>query len=106
MTKQKEQELEDKIDNLTKTVEELTGVVTRVLSYIETDTKTGRKGMYEQQEFNMSKIDEQGEEIAQIKADRITDKKVLMGKVSVASLIFSAIGWLILRFFGLVKIII
>jgi len=104
MTKQKEQELESKIDNLTDIVEKLTGVVTRVLSYIESDAKTGRKGMYEQQEVNMNKIDTNKEEIGEIRDGIKTDKKVMTGKVGVVTLIFSAIGWVILKLLGLVKL--
>ena len=60
----------------------------RILSFIETDEKTGRKGMYVQ-------VSENTQDIEEIK----TDKKVMLGKVAVATLILGTLGGILTRIF-------
>ena len=88
MTAKKEQEFEKKLDNLTTTTN-------RILSYIETDSKTGRLGIFEQQNLNIKKIENNTEEIHGIQIGIKTDKKVLAGKVTVLGFVGGGIIWLI-----------
>lgn len=88
MTKEKELEFEKKVDYLTKSTD-------RILSYIETDKRTGRLGIFEQQNLNIKKIDALEDDINGVKNGIKTDKKVLAGKVTILGFIGGAAIWLI-----------
>ena len=92
MTKEKELEFERKLDNLTKTTD-------RILSYIETDGRTGRVGIFEQQNKNIVRIEELEDCVNAVKNNIKTDKKVLTKQIGVGVAFFSAIGWIVLELF-------
>ena len=93
MTKEKELEFERKLDNLTKTTD-------RILSYIETDGRTGRVGIFEQQNKNIARIEELEDCVSAVKNNIKTDKKVMTGKIGVATALFTAVGWVLLELFN------
>lgn len=69
--------------------------IDRILYYLESDPKTKRKGLVEQQEINT-------QDISIMK----TNEKIKAGKVSLLSFIFGIVGAVALRLLGLFKLFI
>ena len=66
----------------------------RILFYLESDKSTGHIGIAEQTQINTRDIHE-------IK----TDKKITAGKIGVAGLILGAIGTVLLKILGIIKLV-
>lgn len=71
-----------------KKIDALSENVHTILGYIESDPKTKRKGLFEQVSINTEDI-----------SDMKTDKKVLWGKVGVATFILGTLGGILGRVF-------
>jgi hypothetical protein len=68
--------------------------VDKILFYLESDPHTNQKGLVEQVEINTVDI-----------RDIKEDKKITAGKITVAGVIFGAIGTILLKVFGLIKLV-
>ena len=67
--------------------------VDKILWYFESDPTTKRKGLFEQQEINTRDISEMK-----------TNERIRTGKISIISVIFGAIGAIILKLLGVLKL--
>ena len=75
--------------------EEIKSKLDRILSYIEDDPKTGRKGIFRQVQENSEDIEKNKDDISGVKSGIETDKKVLTGKVTVLGFIGGAVLWVL-----------
>lgn len=79
---------DEKLDNILSEIQ-------YIKSILEINPKTGQLGVVKQQAINTK-------EIAQLK----TDKKIIIGKASFAGAFFAALGLIIMKLLGLIKLVI
>ena len=88
MTADKERQLGKRLDSLDKKID-------RVLSYIETDKTTGRKGLFENQQDLANDHEVLRDDLQEVKNGINTDKKVLAAKGTILGFIGGGVLWLI-----------
>ena len=84
----KQEQLDKRLDSLDKKID-------RVLSYIETDKTTGRKGLFENQQDLAKDHEQLKDDLQEVKNEIKTDKKVLAAKGAFLGFIGGGILWLI-----------